>query len=159
MQNNTKIQITQQGLDSLKIELEELLNTKRPQLVERLERARGEGDLSENADYINGKEELEFLDGRIDELKHVVENADVVVDSNGNKSISLGNSVVVRINGAEHEFYIVGNWEANPAEKKISHESPLGQQLIGRKVGESVEVEAPAGKIVYEIVDIKSKSA
>lgn len=159
MQNNLKIQITAQGLASLKQELEELLNNKRPQLVDRLERARGEGDLSENADYINGKEELEFLDGRIDELKHVVENAEIVSDTTGNKSVSLGNSVVVKINGQEHEFYIVGNWEANPAEKKISHESPLGQQLIGRQVGESVEVEAPAGKIVYEILDIKSSAA
>jgi transcription elongation factor GreA len=150
------VQVTQKGLEALKSELAELVNVKRPNLVERLERARQEGDLSENSDYINAREELEFLDGRIDELKNVVENAQIVKDNgNGNGEVGIGTTVVVQANGDRHEFNIVGEWEADPTQKKISHESPLGRELVGKKVGETVEVEAPAGKIVYKILEVK----
>lgn len=160
MDNNKTIQVTKSGLSALKIELDELVNVKRPNLVERLERARQEGDLSENSDYINAREELEFLDGRVDELKNVVENASVVPDNgNGNGQVSIGTTVLVQVNGDRNEFKIVGEWEADPMQKKISHESPLGQKLVGKKVGEVVEVEAPAGKIVYKILEIKKSSS
>jgi transcription elongation factor GreA len=152
------VQVTQSGLDALTVELEELVNTKRPALVDRLERARQEGDLSENSDYINAREELEFLDGRIDELKEVVSNAKVVAEGNGNK-VDIGTSVIVELDGKKHEFHIVGEWEADPMEKKISHESPLGKQLVGKVVGETVEVEAPAGKIIYKVVEIKKSGS
>ena len=152
-----EVQVTKEGFETLKSELDELVNVKRPATVERLERARQEGDLSENSDYINAKEELEFLDGRIDELKEVVENAKIVKESNGKKSskVDVGTTVVVTTNGDKHEFNIVGEWEADPMQKKISHESPLGKQLVGKKVGDSAEVEAPAGKITYKILEIK----
>lgn len=152
-----QIQVTAKGYEDLKNELEELINDKRPKLVERLERARQEGDLSENSDYTNSKEELEFLDGRIDELKHVLDNALVVDDSKNANSdkINLGATVVLEVAGKQHEYKIVGEWEADPLEKKISHESPLGKVLVGREKGDTVEVEAPAGKIAYKILEIK----
>lgn len=153
---NKQIQVTRKGFEELSAELVELVEVKRPKCVERLERARQEGDLSENSDYTSAKEELEFLDGRIDELKHVVDNATVIDDSDvkGNK-VSVGATVVLDVNGASHEFKIVGEWEADPMQKKISNESPLGKGLVGKAKGDIVEVEAPAGKIAYKIVEIK----
>lgn len=149
---NKQIQLTQKGLDALKLELEELMNVKRPLLVDRLSNARSQGDLSENSDYQNAKEELEFMDGRIDELQLVIKNAVIVNDNDGN---GLGSKVTVKVNGNTHTFEIVGEWEADPTKKKISHSSPLGSALVGRKVGEKVEVEAPAGKVTYEVVSIE----
>ena len=152
---NNKIQITQKGLDSLKTELEELQNNKRPKLVERLSDARAAGDLSENSDYHNARDELEFLDGRIEELEEVLKNAEIVNESVSGNQVSVGTLVVVKVNGSQHEYQIVGEWEADPMKKKISHTSPLGQALVGRSIGESVEVEAPVGKISYTVLDIK----
>jgi transcription elongation factor GreA len=150
-----QIHITQEGLDALRSELDELVNIKRPAAVARLENARQEGDLSENSDYANGKEELEFLDGRIDELTHVIAHAVVVEEQNGKKgAVGLGATVTVSIDGSKHDYEIVGNWEADPMNKKISYESPLGQALVGKKVGDQVEVEAPAGTISYKILAV-----
>ncbi|OGM18782.1 transcription elongation factor GreA [Candidatus Woesebacteria bacterium RIFCSPHIGHO2_01_FULL_38_10] len=148
-----KIQITKEGLEELKKELEELKNVKRPELVERLSDARTQGDLTENSDYHSAKNDLEFLDGRISEIEYVFRNAQVVASSSKN-AVSVGTKVTLRTGRKEHVFYIVGEWEADPAGKKISHTSPLGKALIGKKIGEKVEVEAPAGKIIYEIVSI-----
>jgi len=150
-----KIQITKQGLKDLKKELDKLVNTKRPKLVERLANARSQGDLSENSDYQNAKEELNFLDGKISELEGVINNAEVVGGKNNNGEIAVGAEVTLRIEDEEHVYYIVGEWEADPVSKKISHNSPLGQALVGKKKGEKVEVEAPAGKVVYEVLSIK----
>ena len=148
-----KVEITETGLASLKAELSELSEVKRPKAVDRLANARSQGDLAENSDYHNAKDELEFIDGRISELEDVLERAVVVAKSNSD-SVSVGTRVVLRVAGKEHTFNIVGEWEADPAQKKISHTSPLGQALVGRKIGEKVEVEAPAGKIIYEIVTL-----
>ena len=150
-----QIKVTNEALAALVKELDELANKKRPKLVERLERARNEGDLSENSDYSNAKDELEFLDGRIDELKHVVENAVVIHKRNKDGRIGVGTKVTIKANSnKEHIYEIVGDWEADPVNKKISHESPLGKQLVGCQVGDKVEVEAPAGNLVYEIVAV-----
>ena len=159
MQNNKQIQVTDKGLKALKLELLELTEVKRPKVVARLERARNEGDLSENSDYIAAKEELEFLDGRIDELKYVVDHAEVVDTSNiPNNEVALGTMVTLQVNGDTHEYEIVGEWEADPIKKKISPKSPLGSQLVGKQIGESVIVEAPAGNITYEIKEVKSSA-
>ncbi len=142
MNNHQKqIQISQQGLDALKKELDELVSTKRPEIVDRLERARNEGDLTENSAYNDSKEDLEFLDGRIEELKDVIENALIIQLTEANGTVQMGTKVTVAIDGDENVFEIVGEWEADPINKKISH-------------GEQVEVEAPAGKIVYEIKNV-----
>ena len=152
MKSNLKL--TKQGLQELKAELAELLNVKRPKLVERLAYARSQGDLSENADYQSAKEELEFLDGRIDELTDVTQTASVITN-NGKGGIDVGTKVTVSVDDTKIIFDIVGEWEADPVNKKISHKSPLGVALTGKKVGDKVEVEAPAGLIQYEILAIE----
>lgn len=149
-----KIQVTQKGLDSLKEELDELLNVKRPALVDRISNARAQGDLSENSDYQNAKEEMEFLEGRIDELEGVIKTAKVVKEEN-NGGVGVGTKVTVRVNGVKNTFEIVGEWEADMANKKISHTSPLGSSLVGKKAGDKFEIDAPVGKIKYEIVSIE----
>lgn len=151
--NQNNLQITQKGLDALKSELKSLKDEKRPKVVDRLANARSQGDLSENSDYQNARDELEFLDGRISELEDVIKNTVVVKGSNGS-GVSVGTTVKVKVNGNETAFEIVGEWEADPAQKKISYTSPLGQALVGKKVGDKVEVEAPAGKVSYQIVSI-----
>jgi transcription elongation factor GreA len=148
-------ELTKEGLEALKKELGELIETKRPKIVERLSFARSQGDLAENSDYQNAKDELEFLDGRITELQNVIKNA-VVVSGNGKKGeVTLGTQVTLKVNGKEHVFDIVGEWEGDPTKKKISHTSPLGVALVGKKVGDKVKVEAPAGVVSYEILAIK----
>jgi len=149
------IQITKAGLETLKKELDGLVNVKRPKLVERLSYARSQGDLAENSDYTYAKEDLEFMDGRISELEEVLKNAKVVLSKGKNGGVAVGTTVTVKINGGKSVFEIVGEWEADPVNKKISHESPLGKALVGKKVGEKAEVEAPAGKVIYEILEIK----
>ena len=149
-----KIELTKEGLFALQKELDELVNTKRPKLVERLANARSQGDLAENSDYQNAKDELEFLDGRIDELEGVIKTAVVVHGKNGD-GVSLGTRVTLKVDGSKLIYEIVGDWEADPDNKKISHTSPLGKALVGKKVGEKVEVDAPAGKISYEILSIE----
>lgn len=154
MRNNIKV--TKNGLSELKNELDELVNNKRPKLVDRLANARSQGDLSENSDYQSAKEELEFLDGRIDELTDVIKNARVVATNGSNGHlVNVGTKVTVKVNGKESMFNIVGEWEADPMNKKISDNSPLGVALVGKKVGEKAEVEAPAGKVLYEILAIE----
>ena len=152
---SNQIQITKQGFESLKKDLGELMDVKRPKLVERLSYARSQGDLSENSDYQNAKEELEFLDGRISELQEVLKNAVVVSGKSKNDEASIGTKITLKVNGKKHIYQIVGDWEADPINKKISHTSPLGQALVGKKTGDKVEVEAPAGKITYKILAIE----
>lgn len=150
---NKKVQLTKEGLVALEKELSVLVDEKRPKLVDRLANARNQGDLMENSDYHNAKDELEFLDGRIDELQDVLKNA-VVLNGVHNGGVSVGTKVTIKVNGRKFDYYIVGEWEADPLKKKISHTSPLGQALMGKKVGEKVEVDAPAGKVIYEVVAI-----
>ena len=147
--------MTKVGVEALTKELNELVKTKRPKLVERLAFARGEGDLSENSDYQSAREELEFMDGRIAEIDDVLKNASIV-STNGKKgNVGVGTKITVKFNGNQHVFEMVGEWEADPVNKKISPDSPLGKALLGKKVGDKADVEAPAGKVTYEILAIE----
>ncbi len=148
--DSKKIYLTKEGQDELKQEYEELTKVKRPEILNRVSQARNMGDLSENAEYTVAREELSFIDGRIDELEELLKQV-VLISNNHSNTIKLGSTVKVHTGKDNEEFTVVGEWEADPKEKKISHESPLGKALIGKKVGEKVEVEAPAGKIVYTI--------
>lgn len=150
---NDILLITKNGLEALKAELLDLVEQKRPVVVERLSIARSMGDLSENSDYQGAKEDLSFLDGKIEELEEIIKNCKAHSPENKD-SVDFGHAVTVKINGVQVTFQIVGEWEANPTLKKISHSSPLGKALIGKKVGEQVEVVAPAGKVVYTVVAI-----
>ncbi len=153
--DNRKVQLTKEASVALQKELRELNDIKRPKLVERLSYAMSQGDLSENADYSNAKEELEFLDGRIAELTAVINNATVLENHVKSGKVSVGTKVTVKVGGKSQVFIIVGEWEADPASKKISPSSPLGQVLMDKAKGEKVTVEAPAGKVSYEILAIE----
>lgn len=154
MPNHQPILITQAGFNQLQADLSDLVNVKRPSLVARLSSARSQGDLSENSDYISAKEELAFMDGQIAELEDVLRLAKVTVPSTTDK-VDFGHAITVKIGAAkESVFTLVGEWESDPAQKKISVTSPLGQAMMGKKVGDKVEVHAPAGKIVYTILSI-----
>lgn len=148
--------MTPLGYRQLVDELEQLEKTNLPEAIERLSKARDFGDLSENAEYHSAKEALSTMEGRIEELKDILTRVTVVdVQKAGLDSVGLGSIVHIEVNGSAHEFTIVGEWEADPAAKKISHESPLGKALLGKKVGETVEVEAPSGTISYAIKQVK----
>lgn len=150
-----KFFLTKEGLAELKNEYQELTKHKRPLIVERVSAARDMGDLSENAEYHAAREELSLVDGRIDELEEILKQAVVIDDrAQGSGNVGLGSTVTVKVEGKQEVYTVVGEWEADPGEKKISHESPLGKALIGKSVGDLVEVAAPVGKIAYKIVKI-----
>lgn len=152
-----KIFVTREGFEELKREHDELMRVKRPEVLERVSAARAMGDLSENSEYTAAREELSLIDGRIEELADILKNASLIegkTSSKGARIVQLGSKVTVTIGGKKEIFMLVGEWEADPRDKKISHESPLGKALIGRGVGEKIEVEAPAGKIHYTVVAI-----
>lgn len=152
---NQKILLTQAGLEDLQKEYHELIDKKRPNLVERMARARELGDLAENSDYAAAKEDLAFIDGRIIELEEILKDAKVVtISKKDRKTVGLGSIVSVDLKGKKEIFTIVGEWEADPIQKKISHTSPLGKALIGKRPGDEVSVEAPVGKIAYKILKI-----
>ncbi len=154
MDPNNKILLTKEGLAELKKEHEELVAVKRPDAVARLAAARELGDLSENSEYAAAKQDLSFIDGRILELEEILHGAKVITN-HGKSHVDVGCKVTVNINGKKEVFSLVGEWEADPKEKKISHESPLGKALLGKKVGEEVEVEAPAGRVLYKVLRIE----
>ena len=154
--------LTEEGAADLRKELEELKTVKRPALAAKLKEAISQGDLSENADYHDAKEQQAFLEGRIQYLENLLHTAKVVSDNDSkgnakkNTVVRVGVEVVVQEEGEEPEtFFIVGGAEADPRQGKISHESPLGNALMGRKVGDKVKVNAPAGQLVFKIKSIK----
>lgn len=154
--DSKKIYLTKNGLEDLRKEHEELTKVKRPEVVIRVSDARNQGDLSENAEYVAAREELSFIDGRIDELEELLKQVSLIKEDTAGKSsaVELGSEVTLTVDGKKEVYRVVGEWEADPAEKKISHESPLGKALLGKTIGDSIEVEAPAGKIQYTIVSL-----
>lgn len=148
-------QLTQEGFDKLQAELKELKGVKSPAAVARLGSARAMGDLSENSEYVAAKDDLAFIHGRITEIEEILKNVEVVQNHSHSKTVTLGSTVVIESGGSSQTFQIVGEFEADPINKKISPTSPIGNALMNKKVGENVEVTAPAGKVVYKIIDIK----
>lgn len=146
--------LTPEGLKKLKEELKILVETKRPALIERVAIARGHGDLSENSEYAASREDLAFTEGRIEEIELLLAKAKIIKSKKADEII-LGSKVTVKNNGKILSFELVGEWEANPLEQKISHTSPLGQALLGKKRGDKVEIQAPAGKVIYQIHKIE----
>ncbi len=153
MDIRNRVVMTKDGLKELQTEYDELVNVKRPQAVARLSDARDLGDLSENSEYAAAKQDLAFIDGRIAELEEILRGAKVITN-HAKGHIDVGCKVTLHANGKEESFMVVGEWEADPMQKKISNSSPLGKALLGKKVGEQVEVEAPAGKLFYKILSI-----
>ena len=147
--------LTQEGLLKLKRELEILTTQKRKDVIERIQEAVAHGDLSENADYAQAKEEQAFIEGRIQELEEIVKNAEIIKAGGDRNMVSVGATVKVSVNGQERTYTIVGSSEANPHEGRISNESLVGSKLLGAKLHDKVEIQTPAGKAEYEVLEIK----
>jgi len=155
---NDKVYLTREGVGKLREELDHLIKVRRPALADRLNHAIQQGDLSENADYQTAKEEQGFLEGRIQELESMLLDAVIIDDGQGPKDqVGLGSRVTVVEEGEDEPetFVVVGAVESDPASGRISNESPMGQALMERKVGERVTVEAPAGEMVFIIKAIE----
>jgi transcription elongation factor GreA len=150
-----KIQLTKEGKEKLQVELQDLKESQRQTAVDRLQKARSMGDLSENSEYTAAKEGLAFVEERIKEIEEILKHAAIVDNHHNGQEVSLGSSVTVDLNGQKETFYIVGEYEADPMQKKLSNTSPIGKALLGQKVGNIVEVDAPAGKTSYKILEIK----
>jgi len=147
--------ISQEGYDKLKKELDERLGIKRLEIAGRIEVAKELGDLSENAEYAEAKDEQAFNDGRISELMALLKNVTVVQNNHDKHKVGMGSRVTASAEGKTKEFTIVSFNEANPSEGKISNESPLGVAFIGKKKGEKITVNTPRGDIIYEILEVK----
>jgi transcription elongation factor GreA len=154
---NEPVYLTAKGMEELRQELDHLTNVKRPALARRLRHAIQQGDLTENADYSAAKEEQGFLEGRIQQIEVMLLRAKIIEENGPTDKVGLGSRVTVVEVGSDEEelFQIVGIAEANPADGKISYESPLGQTLLGRQVGDKVAVDAPGGEIVFKITGIQ----
>ena len=150
-----KIQLTKEGYENLQKELKNLTEVKKPQAIERLSKARAMGDLSENSEYVAAKEDLALVEGRVQEVEEILKTAEVVTNHNGNHVVDVCVTVTVEADGKTDQFQIVGEFEADPMNKKLSHTSPIGKALLGKKVGELVEVIIPAGKIQYKILEVR----
>ena len=147
--------LTKEGLSKLQKELDYLQNTKKHEVSDRIKLAKEFGDLSENAEYQDAKEEQAYVEGRILELEYLIKTCIVAEENNQTGVVAVGCEVEVDKNGQKQRFFIVGSTEADPVNSRISLESPLGSAILGKAVGEEVEVELPAGKVTYKILDIK----
>ena len=149
-----KYHMTQSGLEKAQVELEALF-VRRKEIVEKIKFAKEQGDLKENAEYHEAKNDMAFNESKILELEDLIRNAEIVSAPQNAQFVSVGSTIKVSGPRGEREFLIVGASEANPAESKISDESPLGQAFMHHSVGEEVEVETPAGIQKYTILEIK----
>ena len=151
---NTKpVYLTAEGLAKLKAELNQLVTAERPRVAARIHEAKLDGDLSENAEYEDAKQEQSFLEGRIATLELQLRNAAVIEKGNGDK-VGIGSKVVIKGIDGEETFTIVGSAEAAPREGRISNESPVGSALMGLTKGQTFTVQAPAGPIEYTLLRI-----
>ncbi len=153
-----KIQLTKAGYKDLQQELDELVNEKLPAIVKRISIARDKGDLSENTEYQNAKEDKEIVDARIAEIEDVLKRAEVVNKTRSKTKIGVGSTVTTYPKGnkkAKKKIQIVGEFEGNVDQGKISSVSPLGEALISKKKGDEVEVSAPSGDIVYVVAKVE----
>jgi len=147
--------LSQEGVETLKKELQELKTKKRQEIAKRLQEAKDLGDLSENAEYFEAKEAQSLNDNRISELEELLKNAVVIETSNEENIVRIGSMVEVKSNNGSEIFSIVGSAEAKPQEGKISNESPLGRAFLGRKIGDEIEVKTPGGITKYKIIKIE----
>lgn len=157
MANSKTVYLTQEGLDELKKELDNLINVKRPENIQAIKEARSLGDLSENADYDAARNEQAAIEGRIQTIEKMLENVSIITKTVTDK-VTLGTTVSIKYvdeDDEEDEYEIVGSHEANPFESKISNESPIAQALMDHKVGDVVTVESPNGSYQVEIKEIK----
>ncbi len=156
MGNKNTVYLTQEGLDDLKNELDNLINVRRPENIQAIKEARSLGDLSENAEYDAARNEQAQIEGRIKQLEKMLENVSIISEVSKDK-VGIGNTVTIKYvdDDEEDEYKIVGSQEADPFESRISNESPIAKALLEHKVGDIVTVESPNGSYEIEIVEIK----
>jgi transcription elongation factor GreA len=155
MQGEEKIYLTEEGKQKLQVELVELEGPSRIDIAARLKSAIEMGDLSENADYHKAKEDQGFLEGRIMEIKHILDHAIILEETNSNDKVTVGCKVTVQEEDFPPEtYFLVGSQEADPGANKISHISPIGKALLDMQVGDSVNIETPGGEFTLKILEI-----
>ena len=157
MNDKKPIYLTQKGFDELKVELDELINVKRPANIIAIKEARALGDLSENADYDSARDEQAQIEGRIQKIEKMLESA-VIIEETTKDQVGIGSTVQIKYMDEDDEmdeYQIVGSQEADPFMSKISNESPIAQALLNKKVGDIVTVESPNGSYKIEITEIK----
>ena len=148
--------LTAEGLKKLEDELENLRSVKRQEVAERIKVAISYGDISENSEYDDAKNEQAFIEGRIIELEQMISTA-TLIDETAKKTVILGSTVIVKDMefGDEETYTVVGTTEADPSQNRISNESPVGAAILGQKVNTVVQVHTPVGELSYKIVKIK----
>jgi transcription elongation factor GreA len=146
--------VTKEGLEKLQNEYDERTVTVRQEIAAAIKEAKEQGDLSENAEYSAAKERQTENETRIAELETIIKDSRIVERDESDDSAQIGSKVTVKAKGQEYVFSIVGSNEANPQERKISNESPIGKSLIGAKDGDVVDVETPGGIVQYEIISV-----
>lgn len=151
--NKKSFYVSVDGLEKLKVELDDLVNVQRKKIAAALKEAKEFGDLSENASWDDAKERQAFIEGRIAEIENILKNA-VAIQKGKGDVVAVGSTVHVELEEGEQHFSIVGSTEADPEQGKISNESPIGKALLGKKPGDEVEVQVPAGTIIYKITKI-----
>jgi transcription elongation factor GreA len=146
--------VTQEKFDSLKAELKDLQENKTLELANRIDEARQNGDLSENAEYHQAREDLSWVQGRIKEIDLILRNSEIIKKGSSGGVVDVGSTLDVEINGKSRTFSIVGAQEADPMNGKISNESPLGSAFLGKKKGDKITITVPAGEQEYKIKSV-----
>lgn len=149
-----EILLTQEGYEKLKTELADL-KKRRKQVAERIKVAREFGDLSENSEYDDARNEQSFVEGKIEEIEEMMANAKIVAKKAGAAKAEMGSTVTLELDGEKFSYELVGANESDPINGKISVESPLGHSVIGKGKGEQVEINGPSGKVLWKIVGVK----
>jgi len=145
--------LTAEGIAELEKEVTALIAERGP-VAERIKSAREFGDLAENAEYTSARQEQERVESRIGEIEHILQNVEVIKKPKGDSKVQLGSKVSLKGTGKAKEFQVVGTVEADPLNGKISDESPIGQALLGKKLGDEVEIHTPAETSTYKVVGI-----
>ena len=153
--NNKPAYLSKEGLEQLREEFEQLVNVKRAEVAARIHEAKEHGDISENAEYEDAKNEQAFVEGRIQSLSALIKNAVVIAEKHSTTHVQIGSTVDLQSSDGKESFTIVGSTEAAPAQGRISNESPVGKALLGRKKGDTIVVTVPAGDQTYKILSIR----
>ena len=154
--NNKPTYLSKDGLEKLRAELDEMTNVRRAEVAARIHEAKEHGDITENAEYEDAKNEQAFVEGRIQTLQALIKNATIIEENHSTDHVQIGSTVDVESEDGEEKFTIVGSTEAKPTEGRISNESPVGRALLGKKKGEKVLVKVPAGDFTVACTDYGS---
>ena len=152
--NNKPAYISRDGLEKLRLELDELVNVRRAEVATRISEAKEHGDITENAEYEDAKNEQAFIEGRIQSLSALIKNAVLIDETTSKTHVQIGSTVELEGDDGRESYTIVGSAEASPGQGRISNESPVGRALLGKKKGDKVTIAVPAGDMHYKVVSI-----